>query len=819
MDNLLQDIRFGFRRLLKRPAITALAIISLALGIGANSSIFSIVNAVLLRPLPYEDSHRLMTLWETNSQQIATVMNLQNRNQVAPANFLDWSKQNQVFEELVASRLISFNLTGGDRPERVLGAIVNQKLFSVLRVKPVLGRTFLADDTVGNRDRVAILSDALWQRRFGADPNVIGQKLSMNNESFSVIGVMAPHFQYPDEAEVWVLSRLEVPEAPGGASANANLLTNRTLHYLMVVARLKPGVTSQQAQADLKNIASNLQSQYPDTNASAGVTVETMQEDIVGDIRPTLRILLGVVVFVLLIACVNIANLLLARATLLRKEIAVRVALGANRARIIRQLLTESVLLAMAGGVLGLILAYLGIKGLVALSPSDIPRLKEISLDGYVLGWTFLISILTGVISGLAPALQVSKPNLNETLQEGGRGADPGAAHHRVRSLLVVAEVAISLVLLTGAGLLIKSFIHLQKINPGFTSDNVLTMRLALPAYKYAGEEQTKPYFTELLHRVKTLPGVDSVAITTALPLSTFEAASSYTVEGQPLPSDGSLPIANWRVVSPEYFQVLSIPVIQGRTFTERDNKEVPPVIIINQTMARSVFPNQDPIGRRITVGAEKSPSQIVGVVGDIRHSGLDAEPKPEMYVSYLQTARASYTVAVRTKVDPSSMVASVRNEIQGIDKDQPIAGVKTMNEMRAESLAQVRFNTLVLSVFAALGLILAAVGIYGVAAYSVSQRTHEIGIRMALGAHPQSVLRLVLRQGMVLALIGVALGLVASYAVTRVMRSLLFGVTATDPITFVIVALVLAAVALLANYVPARRATRVDPLIALRYE
>ncbi len=819
MENLLQDIRFGFRRLLKRPAITAIAIISLALGIGANTSIFSIVNAVLLRPLPYEDSGRLMTLWETNSQHIATVMNVQNRNQVAPANFLDWSKQNQVFEEMGASRFVSFNLTGGDRPERLLGAIVNQNLFSVLRVKPVLGRTFLADDTQGNRERVAILSDALWQRRFAADPNVIGQKLLMNNESFSVIGVMPPEFQYPDEAEVWVLSRYEVPEAPGGASANANLTTNRTAHYLMAVARLKPGVTAQQAQADIQNIAGNLASQYPDTNGSAGVSVVTMQEDIVGDIRPTLRILLGVVVFVLLIACVNIANLLLARATSLRKEIAVRVALGANRARIIRQLLTESVLLAMAGGVLGLLLAYLGIKVLVALSPTDIPRLKEIALDGWVLGWTFLVSLLTGVISGLAPALQVSKPNLNETLQEGGRGADQASTHHYVRNVLVVAEVAISLVLLTGAGLLIKSFIHLQKINPGFSSDNVLTMRVSLPTYKYAGEEQTKPYYTELLQRVKTLPGVDSVAITTALPLSTFEAASSYIVEGQPLPSDGSLPIANWRIVSPEYFQVLSMPVIQGRTFTERDTKDVPPVVIINQNMARTAFPNQDPIGRRLTIGGEKTPSQIVGVVGDVRHSGLDAEPKPEMYVSYLQTPRAAYTVAVRTKVDPASMAASVRNEIQGIDKDQPIAAVKTMNEMRAESLAQVRFNTLVLSVFAVLGLVLAGVGIYGVAAYSVSQRTHEIGIRMALGAQPQSVLRLVLRQGMFFALIGVAIGLVASYAVTRVMRSLLFGVTATDPITFVIVAVVLAVVALLANYVPARRATRVDPLTALRYE
>lgn len=817
MDNMLQDIRYGFRRLLKRPGITAIAIVSLALGIGATTSIFSVVNAVLLRPLPYADSQRLVILWETNSQHIAALMNLQNRNQVAAANFLDWNKQNQVFEEMAAVRFLNFNLTGGDRPERIPGAIVTQNLFSVLGVKPVLGRSFLPEDAQAGRERVAILSDVLWQRRFGANPNVIGQKLPLNNEIVSVIGVMPPQFQYPDDAELWVLSRLEVPEAPG--AANANVLTNRVLHYLMVIARLKPGVTTQQAQADMKNIASNLQSQYPDTNGSAGVSVVTMQEDIVGDIRPTLRILLGVVVFVLLIACANIANLLLARATSQRQEIAVRIALGANRARIIRQILTESVLLAMAGGILGVLLAYLGIQLLVGLSPSDIPRVKEINLDSYVLGWSLLISVLTGVLSGLAPALRISKPNPNETLQEGGRGADPGATHHRVHNLLVVAEVSVSLVLLIGAGLLIKSFIHLQQVDPGFKSENVLTMRLALPAYKYTSEEQSKAFTTELLHGVKNLPGVDSVAITTALPLSRTEAASSFTVEGQPLPSSGNLPIANWRVVSPEYFQVLSIPLTQGRTFTERDGKDVSSVVIINQNMARSVFPNENPIGKRLVLGANKSPSEIVGVVGNVRHSGLDAEPKPEMYVSYLQTVRASYTVAVRTNVDPSSMVASVRNEIQAIDKDQPISGVKTLNELRAESLAQLRFNTLVLSVFAALGLILAAIGIYGVMSYSVAQRTHEIGVRMALGAQPKNVLRLVLGQGMVLVLIGVAIGLAISVAVTRLMASLLFGVTATDPITFVIVALVLTLVALLANYIPARKATGVDPLIALRYE
>jgi putative ABC transport system permease protein len=817
MGNLLQDIRYGFRRLLKRPGITAIAVVSLGLGIGANTSIFSVVNAVLLRPLPYQDSQRLVLLWETNSQQIAVQMKVQDHNLVAPANFLDWSKQNQVFEEMAAARFLNFNLTGGDRPERIPGAIVTQNLFSVLQVKPALGRGFLPEDSEPSRERVAVLSDGLWQRRFGADRNVIGQKLNLNNELYSVIGVMPPEFQYPEAAELWVLSRLAVPEAPG--AANANVATNRLLHYLIVVARLKPGVTKQQAQAEMNNIGSRLQSQYPDTNGSTGVRVVTMQEEIVGDIRPTLRILLGVVVFVLLIACANIANLLLARATSLRKEIAVRIALGANRARIIRQLLTESVLLALAGGILGLLIAYLGIRLLVALSPSDIPRLKEINLDSYVLGWTLLISLLTGLISGLAPALQISKPNLNDTLQEGGRRDDSGATRHRLRNLLVVAEVAIALVLLTGAGLLFKSFVHLQQVNPGFNSQNVLTLRLALPSYRYAGEEQSKAFTTELLHRVKNLPGVDSVAITTALPLSRTEAASSFTVEGQPLPPDANLPIANWRVVSPEYFQVLSISLIQGRTFTERDGKDVPGVVIISESMARSVFPNADPIGKRLLIGGDKSASQVIGVVGDVRHSGLDAEPKPEMYVSYLQTVRPAYTVAVRTKLDPSSMVAAVRNEVQAIDKDQPISSVKTMNQMRLESLAQLRFNTLLLSIFAGIGLILAAVGIYGVMSYSVVQRTHEIGIRMALGAQPENVLKLVLRLGMILALIGVGIGLVASFALTRVMVSLLYGVSATDPITFGVVSLLLVTVALLASYIPARKATKVDPMIALRHE
>ena len=817
MNNLLQDIRYGFRRLLKQPIITIVAIVSLGLGIGANTSIFSVVNAVLLRPLPYQDSERLVFVWETNSQQIAALMGLQNHNQVAPANYLDWTKQTTTFEGLSAIRFLNFNLTGGDRPERVPGAIVTQNLFTVLGVKPELGRTFLPEDTQPDRGRVAILSAALWKRRFGSDANVVGQKLSLNNESYSVIGVMPPEFQYPDEAELWVLSKQAAPEAPG--AANATLLTNRVAHYLFVLGRLKPGVSIEQAQAEMTNISGNLQSQFPESNTGAGARVVSMHEEIVGDVKPALKILLFVVAFVLLIACANIANLLLARASSLSKEIAVRVALGANRLRIIRQLLTESILLSAVGGAFGLLLAFQGIRMLVALSPADIPRVKEINLDLYVLGWTVLISLLTGVLSGLAPALQVSRPNLNETLQESGRGADPAGSKQLVHKLLVITEVAMTLILLTGAGLLIKSLINLQRVDPGFNSQNVLTMRVSLPSYKYAQEDQIRGFTSDLLQRVKHLPGVNSAAISTALPLSTSEAASSFTVEGQPPPADGSLPIANFRTVSPDYFQVLKIAMLRGRMFTDRDTKDSPGVALINQSMARSVFGNEDAIGKRLFIGGSNQPNEIIGIVGDVRHSSLDQEPKPEMYVSYLQTPPPVYTLAVRTNIEPTNMVGAVRNEILSIDKDQPVSAVKTMNEMRAESMASLRFNTIALSIFAGLGLVLSAVGIYGVMAYSVGKRTHEIGIRMALGAQPGSVMRLVLGQGMLLVLIGVGIGLVVSFALTRIMANLLYGVSPRDPLTFIFVAVALALVALIANYLPARRATRVDPLLALREE
>jgi len=818
LGTVLQDLRYALRALLKRPAFTAVAVGSLALGIGANTSIFSVVNGVLLRPLPYPDSSRLMVLWETNSQQVASMINSQNRSQVAPGNFVDWSNQNHVFEGVAAVRFLNFNLTGSDLPERIPGAVATPNLFSVMGVKAVVGSTFQPLDVQsGNNERVVVLGHQLWQRRFGSNPGVVGQKLTLNNETFSVIGVAPASFQYPEDAELWVPSRLAVPEPPG-AAANANPTTNRTLHYLLVVARLKLGVSPQQAQAEMNTIGSNLQKHYPDTNSSIGVRVLPMQDEIVGDIKPKLRILLGVVGLVLLIACANIANLLLARGSAIRRELAVRIALGARRSRVIRQLLTESILLGMLGGAFGLFLAYLGIRLLVSLSPSDIPRLGEINLDGRVLGWTVGISLATGLISGLLPALQSSKPNLNETLQESGRGTD-SSHRHRVRSFLVIAEIALTLVLLVGAGLLIKSFNKLQSVDAGFKVDNVLTMRIALPSYKYPKEELSLAFTNQLLDHLENMPGVESVGTTTALPLSRVEAVSSFTLEGHPVANAADLPLANWRVVSPDYFRVLSIPVVQGRTFTEHDDQNAPKMVVVNQTLVHNFFGGENPIGKRLVIGSEKNPSEIIGVVGDVRHSGLDADFKPEIYGNYSQTFRPNYTLVIRTQSEPSSMVAAVRNQVQLIDKDQPVYSVKAMKELRSEALAELRFNTLMLTLFAAIALVLAAVGIYGVISYSTARRTHEIGIRMALGAQPINVLKLVLGQGMTLALLGIAIGLAASFALTRVLTTLLYSVSPTDPLTFVFVSILLALVALLATFIPARRATRVDPTLALRHE
>ena len=827
MRTLLQDVRYGLRMMLKRPGFTAAAIISLALGIGATTTIFSVVNAVLLRSLPYGDAERLVVLWETNTQQIAAAMKIQDHSLVAPANFTDWAQQSGSFEGMAAARTLSYNWTGGERPERVVGASVTPNIFSVLGVRPLHGRAFLPADAEPGRERVVILSQGLWERRFGRDTNALGKVLTLNNESYSVVGVMPQETQYPEGAELWTLARGGVPEPPGGAApsgaapnaAAPNPAALRTNHYLTVVARLKPGATLAGAQSELNTVSARLQQEYPDANKGIGARAVPMQEEVVGNVRPALLILLGVVGFVLLIACANVANLLLARSISRQRELTLRTALGASRSRIVRQLMTESLLLGLIGGAVGLFLAYWGVSLLVALSPADLPRVKEVSVDGQALFWTVSLSLLAGVLAGLAPALQTSRPDPGEVLKEGGRGVNGGVRHQRMRGLLVVAEVALTLLLLTGAGLLLKSFMRLQKVDPGFDARNVLTMRVALPGYRYSGDEKFARFGSELLERVRNVPGVEAAAMTTALPLSQVESAMSFRVDGKAGPPPGSEPIANWRSVSPDYFRALGVPLLRGRAFTEQEGKDAPGVVIINESLARNAFPGEEALGQRLVIGMEPKPREVVGVVRDVRHTALKEEPKPEMYVPFQQAPRAVFTLVTRTTVDPASLTSSVTSAVQTVDKDQPVYNVKTMEMFRSESIAQSRFNTYALSIFAAIALVMAAVGIYGVMAFSVTQRTNELGIRIALGAQPDDILRLVIRQGMILALVGIVIGFAASLALTRVMNSLLYGVGATDLITFVTVSAALALIALAASYLPARRATRINPMVAIRYE
>ncbi|MDQ3803874.1 MAG: ABC transporter permease [Acidobacteriota bacterium] len=812
LGDFWQDLRYGLRTLLKNPGFTAVAVIALALGIGANSAIFSVVNAVLLRPLPYRDPDRLVMVWEENTKAGYP------RDTPAAANYIDWRDQNQVFEGMAAIADVSFNLTGAGEPERLDGRRVSASLFPLLGVEPHLGRAFLPEEDQPGANRVAVLSHGLWQRRFGADANIAGKPLTLNGESYEVVGVMPPHFQFPSrEDELWVPIAFTPQEA-----------ASRGRHYLQVLARLKPGVTLGQAQAEMSTIAARLQQQYPEQNTNLGATVTPLHEHVVGDIRPALLVLLGAVGFVLLVACANVANLLLARAAVRQKEIAVRVALGASRLRLVRQFLTESVLLAALGGGLGLLLSVWGVSLLKTFIPENISQARAVAVDARVLGFTVLVSLLTGLIFGLAPAVQASNFNLNETLKEGGRDSAAGSRGNRIRALLVVAEVAVSLVLLIGAGLLINSFLRLRNVDPGFRADNLLTMSIELPQQKYPDPARRAAFYTELVSRIEALPGVKSAAVTNWIPLVFQGDSIGFSIEGRPdpAPGQGRRPTVVTRVVHPHYFRTMGIQLLRGREFGEQDRVESPTVAVISETMARRHWPGEDPTGKRITPGPATSTDPddwvtIVGVVKDVRQFELGAEPKPQMYVSYAQgwSFFAPRHLVVSTAVEPLSLAATVRKTVWEIDKDQPVSDIRTMEEVLSESLARQRFSMLLLGIFAAVALALAAVGIYGVMSYAVAQRTHEIGIRMALGAQRGDVLKLAVGQGLKLVLIGVALGLAAAFALTRVMASLLFGVSATDPATLVTISLVLIGVAVLASYIPARRAAKVDPMIALRYE
>jgi putative ABC transport system permease protein len=807
LTDFVQDLRYAVRMQLKNPGFTLVAVIALALGIGANTAIFSVVNSVLLRPLPYKDPERLVMVWEDASKFGYP------RDTPAAANYVDWRDQNTVFEGMAAIADESFNLTGTGEPERLEGRLVSANLLAVLGVDPLIGRTFTAAEDQPGANRVALLSYALWQRRFGGDKSIVGQAITLNGEPYTVVGVMPARFQFPSsDDQIWAPIAFTTEDAG-----------NRNRHYLQVLARLKGGTSLDQAQAEMHTIAARLQQQYPESNTDLGAAVTSLHEHFVGDIKPALLILLGAVGLVLLIACANVANLLLARAAVRQKEIAVRVALGARRWRLIRQFLTESVLLSTIGGVIGLAIAYGGLLLLQTFIPENISQARQISVDLKVLGFTFLVSMITGLIFGLAPAIQAVRFNQTETLKEGGRDSATGSSGKRIRGLLVMAEVAVSLVLLIGAGLLINSFLRLRNVDPGFRADDLLTMRVVLPQPKYAEFERRSAFYTELVQRVQSLAGVKSAAVTTNLPLYRQGNSIGVSIEGQPPPPPGQENIVVTRIISPGYFDTMSIPLLSGRQFTDQDIRTSPRVAVVSETMARRYWPGQDALGKRIGVSQIRRPEdwiQVIGVVKDVHQFELTAEPRPQMYLTYRQSGFfESRDLVVKTEVDPASLAATVRKTVWEIDKDQPVSNIRTMEEILLESIARQRFSMLLLAIFAGVALILAAVGIYGVMSYSVAQRTHEIGIRMALGAQTGAVLKLAVGYGLKLVFAGIAIGLIAAFALTRVMSTLLFGVTATDPATFTLISLVLIGVAAIASYIPARRATKVDPIIALRYE
>jgi predicted permease len=805
--DLRQDLRYGARMLMKNRGFTIVAVVALALGIGANSAIFSVVNTVLLRPLPYKDPARLVMVFEDDSRHGYP------RDTPAPANYIDWRDQNKVFEGMAAMTELSMNLTGEGEPERLDGQRVSASFFPMMGVEPQLGRWFSPEEDQPGANHSVILSHALWQRRFGANASVVGKTITLNGYSFEVVGVMPASFQFPTrEDQFWIPIAFSQREA-----------VRRGSHFLQVVARLKPGVTTQQAQVEMSAIAARLAQQYPADNTDLGAAVVPLHEQLVGKIKPALLILLGAVGFVLLVACANVANLLLARAAVRQREIATRVALGASRLRLIRQFLTESVLLSAIGGAVGLLLAVWGVRLLKAFIPANISQATEITVDVKVLFFTLLVSLLTGLIFGLAPATQATKFNLNETLKDGGRDAAAGSRGSRIRGALVVAEVALSLVLLIGAGLLINSFLRLRHVDPGFHVDHLLTMNVVLPQQKYPDQAHRAAFYTELIRRVEALPGVTSAAVSSQIPLTSQGDSVGVVFEGRPDPAPGQENIVATRIVSPRYFQTMGIQLLRGRQFGEQDRADAPAAAIISDTMARRYFPNDDPVGKRLSPGKPESPDDwitIVGVVNDVRQFELDAEPKPQMYLTYEQAGFfAPRHLVVGTSIEPRSLAATVRGAVWEIDRDQPVSDISTMEDVLSESIARQRFSMILLAVFAAVGLILAAVGLYGVMSYSVAQRKHEIGIRMALGAQGSDVLKLVVVQGLKLVGIGVAVGLVAALILTRVMSSLLYGVSSTDPTTFVIISLVLVGAGVLASYIPARRATKVDPIIALRYE
>lgn len=812
MEQIWKQIRYALRILRKSPAFTAVAVLALALGIGANTAIFSLVNTILLRQLPFRDPQQLVMVSSRRADP--------GKRPFTLPDFIDYRDQNKSLAGIAAYANWSANLTDHGDPERLQGLRISANAFQMLGVEAAVGRAFLPEEDTPGQQRVVVLSYGLWQRRFGADQQLVGKTLTLNGDRYTVVGVLPPEFFFPiKEAEV------AIPLAPD-ADPWRNVRTST--NFLRAIARLKSGITREQAEADLTSVAMRMRQQYPVANArKLGVTLSPLHEEVVGNFRLALWVLLASVGVVLLITCVNLANLALVRASGRTREMAIRTALGASRRHLVQQLVIESLLLALLGGGAGLLLAFFGIDLLVALSPESMPRTAEVGVDFRVLGFTLAISLLSGLIFGLAPAWQASRSNRNEALKERGQSVG-GARQSRARSLLVVSEIALSLVLLAGAGLLIKSFLRLQAVNPGFDARNVLAIRLSLPKAQYSNRAAVTAFYEKLQPRLQSLPGVETVGVVSILPLGGLLASVNFTIEGRAAPPDESL-MTDYRVAGADYFRTLKIPLIAGRQFNEHDTAQTTPVVLISQNLARRYWPNASPIGARLRIDDNDQgprPVEIVGVVGDVKHLSLDGEPSFHIYLPLHQIHEDGVALftnnqywLLRTAVNPLTLAAAVRREIQAVDRSVPTSNIRTMDQYLAASIAPRRFNLWLLTIFAGTALVLAATGLYGVISYGVAQRRQEIGIRMALGAQAGDVLKLVLGQGMALAMIGVAFGVVTALALTRLMKNLLFGVSTTDPLTFSVIALLLMFVALLACYIPARPAMKVDPMVALRYE
>lgn len=811
MNTLWQDLRYGARMLMKSPAVTLVAIIALTLGIGANTALFSVVNSVLLRSLPYAEGEKLAIVWEHRKSGTGNPQNVINLG-----NFYDWKDQNSVFVDMAAFFDRNLNLTSDGEPEEIPGQIVTTNLFSVLGVNAFQGRTFDAEDGKPGGPNVVVISHNLWQRRFGG-LDVVGRKIMLSNQEATIIGVLPPGIG-------WYVQKGSMISSPPDIWSPwqvANELRARQGRFARAVARLKPGVTMDQAQNEMNVIADRLEKQYPEFNTKWGVNVVPLRTQFTGEVRRPLLVLLGAVGFVLLIACANVANLLLARASSRRKEIAVRAGLGASRWRIARQLLTESVLLSLVGGAFGLLLAWWGTKALIALSPPGLMDLRNVAVSLPVLGFTFALTLITGIVFGLMPALEAARFDVNDSLKEGGKNLGGGSRSHRLRNLFVVMQVAMALVLLVGAGLFMKSLSRLQAVDPGFNSRNLLTMRVSLPRRKYDSDPKVMDFFNRAVEQLRALPGVEAAGAINTLPFAGPHSGTSLEVEGQPKSRPGERLTTGICVTDANYFEAMQIPLKRGRLFTEQEAKEMRHVVIVNETFVRKNLPGQDPLGKRVTIAMkdEDAPTEIIGIVGDTKHLGLDGETEAMAYWPTPELVYSSMTTVVRTQADPKSIASAARNVIHNIDPEQPIGELNTMEGLLAKSVAKSRFNAVLLAIFSIVALVMAAVGIYGVMSYSVQQRTHEIGLRMALGAQQSDVLRLIVKQGVVLGAVGVAAGLVASFGLTRLIVSLLFEVPATDIRTFAVVATGLFFITLLACYIPARRATKVDPLVALRYE